>query len=240
MPPPLVFLLGLLVDLLGYAPVGVDVVILLLVHGIALRWRRRQVVTGARRTAFDYLVVAAGAGHAYFGHDEWAAYAPGLKSLEDALGMRARVLTAMEAAETACDPAERARLLTFVVVGGGPTGVELAGAIAELTGRALARDFRTIRGAMARVLLVEAGPRLLPNFHPSLSASARKALTRLGVEVRLGAAVSASLAGGLIVAGGYDLAFLVLAAIASGGLALYLLAMPETARVRGGASRRGG
>jgi NADH dehydrogenase len=151
----------------------------------------RQVVTGARRTAFDYLVVSAGAGHAYFGHDEWARYAPGLKSLEDALRLRARVLTAMEAAETACDPAERARLLTFVVVGGGPTGVELAGAIAELVGRALARDFRAVRGAMARVLLIEAGPRLLPTFHPALSDYARKALARLGVEVRLGAAVSA-------------------------------------------------
>jgi NADH dehydrogenase len=146
----------------------------------------REVVTGARRTRFDYLVVAAGASHAYFGNDEWARHAPGLKSLEDALSLRARVLTALEAAETACDPAERMRLLTFVVVGGGPTGVELAGAIAELAGRALARDFRAIRGARPRVILVEAGDRLLPVFHPSLSAYARRALEKLGVEVRLG------------------------------------------------------
>ena len=151
----------------------------------------RAVVTGRRRTAFDYLVVAAGASHAYFGHDEWARHAPGLKSLEDALGLRARVLTALEAAETACEPGERARLLTFVVVGGGPTGVEMAGAIAELTSRSLARDFRAVRGSMARVLLVEAGDRLLPTFHPDLSAYARRALQKLGVEVRLGAAVSA-------------------------------------------------
>jgi len=149
----------------------------------------REVVTGARRTRFDYLIVAAGASHAYFGRDEWARHAPGLKSLEDALALRARVLTALEAAETACDPAERARLLTFAVVGGGPTGVELAGAIAELTGRALASDFRAIRGVKPRVLLIEAGERLLPTFHPSLSAYARRALEKLGVEVSLGVAV---------------------------------------------------
>jgi len=158
---------------------------------------RREVVTGARRTPFDYLVVAAGAGHAYFGHDEWAPHAPGLKSLEDALALRARILTALEAAETACDPAERARLLTFAVVGGGPTGVELAGAIAELTGRALMSDFRAIRREMARVLLIEAGERLLPAFHPDLSAYAARALRKLGVEVRLGSAVSAVNADGV-------------------------------------------
>lgn len=151
----------------------------------------RVVITGARRTTYDFLVVATGAGHAYFGHDEWARHAPGLKSLEDAIGLRARVLTALEAAETACDPAEQARLLTFVVVGGGPTGVELAGAIAELTNRALASDFRAIRGATARVLLVESGERLLGGFAPDLSAYARRALEKLGVEVRLGLAVSA-------------------------------------------------
>jgi len=149
----------------------------------------REVVTGARRTPFDYLVVAGGASHAYFGHDEWAHHAPGLKSLEDALALRARVLTALEAAETACDPVDRARLLTFAVVGGGPTGVELAGAIAELAGRALACDFRAIRGAKPRVVLIEAGDRLLPAFHPSLSAYARRALEKLGVEVQVGVAV---------------------------------------------------
>ncbi|HWA62293.1 MAG TPA: NAD(P)/FAD-dependent oxidoreductase [Caulobacteraceae bacterium] len=151
---------------------------------------RRTVTTGGRRTAFDYLILATGATHAYFGHDEWAADAPGLKSLEDAIAIRRKVLTAFEAAETACDPAERRRLLTFVVIGGGPTGVEMAGAIAELARRALASDFRAIRTEMARVLLVEAGERLLPTFEPPLSAYARRAVERLGVEVSLGRAVT--------------------------------------------------
>jgi NADH dehydrogenase len=151
---------------------------------------QKQVVTGRRRTGFDYLVVATGAAHAYFGRDDWARFAPGLKSLDDALALRRRVLTAFEAAETACDPVEVARLLTFVVVGGGPTGVELAGAIAELARRALDRDFRAIKGVRARVLLVEAGPRLLPSFHMDLSAYAKTALEALGVDVLLGQAVS--------------------------------------------------
>jgi NADH dehydrogenase len=149
----------------------------------------RSVVTGGRRTPYDYLVVATGATHAYFGHDGWAPHAPGLKSLEDAVEFRRRILTAFEAAETACDAGERAQLLTFVVVGGGPTGVELAGAIAELARRALMQDFRAIRVIPARVLLVEAGDRILPTFDAALSAYAKRALERLGVEVRLGAAV---------------------------------------------------
>jgi len=152
---------------------------------------RKVIVTGGRRTPFDILVVATGATHAYFGHDDWAAHAPGLKSLEDAVELRRRVLTAFEAAETACDPAERQRLLTFAVIGAGPTGVEMAGAIAELAHRALTRDFRAVRDARARVLLIEAGERVLPTFRPDLSAYTARALARLGVELKLGAAVSA-------------------------------------------------
>lgn len=152
---------------------------------------RKLIVTGGRRTPFDILVLATGATHAYFGHDEWAAHAPGLKSLEDAVELRRRVLTAFEAAEMACDPAEKQRLLTFAVIGAGPTGVEMAGAIAELAHRALTRDFRAVRDARARVLLIEAGERVLPTFRPDLSAYAARALAKLGVELKLGSAVSA-------------------------------------------------
>ncbi len=151
---------------------------------------RREVVLSDRRVGYDYLVLATGATHAYFGHDDWARFAPGLKSLEDALELRRRILVAFEKAELEQDPAERDRLMTFVVVGGGPTGVELAGAIAELAHRALERDFHVIRSSMAKVLLVEAGERLLPGFSPKLSAYALSALERLGVQVRLGHAVT--------------------------------------------------
>jgi NADH dehydrogenase len=145
---------------------------------------------GERAIGYDQLVIATGATHAYFGRDDWARHAPGLKSLEDALALRSRVLLALESAELDMAGPARARLLTFVVVGGGPTGVELAGAIAELTRRSLACDFRRIRGLRARVLLVESGPRLLATFPPALSAYAKAALERLGVEVRLGQPVS--------------------------------------------------
>jgi len=151
---------------------------------------KRQVRLGERTLPYDQLILATGATHAYFGHDEWAKDAPGLKSLADALGLRRRILMAFEAAEVAETEAERTRLLTFVVVGAGPTGVELAGAIAELAKRALAVDFRKIRSLMARVLLVEAGPRVLTAFPESLSAYAKRALEHLGVEVRLGQAVT--------------------------------------------------
>ena len=150
----------------------------------------KTLMLGARSVAFDYLILATGATHAYFGHDEWAPFAPGLKTLDDAIDIRRRVLTAFEAAETACDPVERKRLLTFVIVGGGPTGVELAGAIAELARKALTTDFRAIRGEMARVLLVEAADRLLLAFDPPLSAYAKRAVQKLGVEVSLGKAVT--------------------------------------------------
>ncbi|HEX7947272.1 MAG TPA: FAD-dependent oxidoreductase, partial [Phenylobacterium sp.] len=122
----------------------------------------RRVRLGGRTLPYDQLILATGAMHAYFGHDEWAPFAPGLKSLQDALAVRRRILTAFEAADAIDDDAERMRLLTFVVVGAGPTGVELAGAIAELARRALQSDFHGLRHVAPRVLLVEAGPRCLP------------------------------------------------------------------------------
>jgi NADH:ubiquinone reductase (H+-translocating) len=140
--------------------------------------------------AFDTLVLATGARHAYFGHDEWEPFAPGLKTLEDATSIRRRVLLSLERAERENDPARRAALLTFVIVGGGPTGVELAGAIVELVYQNLRGEFRHFDTRQARVLLIEAGPRILPAIAPDLSAYALKALDRLGVEVRLGAPVT--------------------------------------------------
>ena len=152
---------------------------------------RRLVIAEGRRIPFDHLIIATGAQHDYFGHDDWAASAPGLKTIDDATYIRRRILLAFEKAETEEDPHERARLLTFVVVGGGPTGVEMAGAIAELANRALAADFRAIDPRSARIILVEAAPRLLTPFDPSLSQAAKRSLEQLGVAVRLGAAVTA-------------------------------------------------
>ena len=150
---------------------------------------RREVLAEGRRIPYDYLVVATGAEHAYFGHD-WSSYAPGLKTIDDATYLRRRILLAFERAETEPDADERRRLLNFVVVGGGPTGVEMAGAIAELAKRALAADFRSIDPRCARIILIEAGPRLLAPFDPALSEAARRSLEQLGVEVRLGASVT--------------------------------------------------
>jgi NADH dehydrogenase len=152
---------------------------------------RREVIAEGQRFPYDQLILATGAQHAYFGHDEWAAHAPGLKTIDDATYIRRRILLAFEKAETEADPHERARLLNFVIVGGGPTGVEMAGAIAELANRALAADFRSIDPRSARIILVEAAPRLLTPFDPSLSDEAKRSLEQLGVEVRLGAAVTA-------------------------------------------------
>jgi NADH dehydrogenase len=149
----------------------------------------KEVIAEGRRFGFDYLVIATGAEHAYFGND-WASFAPGLKTIDDATYLRRRILLAFERAETETDPEERRRLLNFVVVGGGPTGVEMAGAIAELAKRALAKDFRSIDPRATRIFLVEAGPRLLSPFDPSLSEAARRSLEQLGVEVRLGAGVT--------------------------------------------------
>jgi NADH dehydrogenase len=151
----------------------------------------RTVLMDGRPQTYDYLVVAAGATHAYFGHDDWARHAPGLKTLEDALVMRTRLLTAFERAEAAESPAERDAWLTFVVVGAGATGVELAGALAEIARHTLKREFRRIDPAAARVLLMEAGPRVLPAFPEPLSISARRQLEHLGVTVWTGHAITA-------------------------------------------------
>ena len=144
---------------------------------------RREVWLGDDVLTYDYLVLALGSKTGYFDHPEWEQYAPGLKSLDDALGIRRRILLAFERAENSADPAERERLMTLVVVGGGPTGVELAGAFAELTRRVLKRDFRQIDPRQARVILLEAMPRILRQFPERLSAKAVKQLARLGVEV---------------------------------------------------------
>ncbi|MEZ5315880.1 MAG: NAD(P)/FAD-dependent oxidoreductase [Vicinamibacterales bacterium] len=144
---------------------------------------RRVVVLRDGEAAYDFLILAAGATHSYFGHDEWQAWAPGLKTLEDALDIRKRVLLAFEEAEREPDRRAQRRLLTFVVVGGGPTGVELAGALAEISRHALAHDFREIAPETARIILVEGGDRLLTAYPPALSAFARRALERLGVAV---------------------------------------------------------
>jgi NADH dehydrogenase len=151
---------------------------------------RREVIADDRGVPYDYLVLATGARHAYFGHDDWADVAPGLKTLDDATALRRRILLAFERAETEDDAEERARLMTFVVIGGGPTGVEMAGAIAELAKRALAEDFHAIDPRAARIILAEAASRVLTPFDETLSEAARRALTQLGVEVRTGAAVT--------------------------------------------------
>jgi NADH dehydrogenase len=145
----------------------------------------KRVILGRRQLSYDYLVVALGGVTSYFGHPEWEEFAPGLKSLDDALRLRARILLAFEQAENATDIAEQGRLMTIVVIGGGPTGVELAGAFAELARTVLRRDFRRINPAEARILLIEGGSRLLPAFSPDLSERALDQLRKLGVEVRL-------------------------------------------------------
>ena len=151
---------------------------------------RKIVMLEGGPIAYDWLVIATGATHDYFGHDEWAAHAPGLKDLDDATEIRRRLLLAFERAEMATSPDVCARLLTIAIIGGGPTGVEMAGAVAELARKALATDFRVIDPKQTRVLLLEAGPRLLPNFPQELSHYTEAALRRLGVEVRLGKAVT--------------------------------------------------
>src|SRR5438552_10495108 len=146
---------------------------------------RRTVLLSEGSILYDYLVLATGSRTSYFGHDEWEKFAPGLKDLDDAVEIRRRVLIAFESAEKETDPERHRELLTFVVVGGGPTGVELAGAIAELARFVLARDFRRIDPRSAEILLVEAGPRILPTFSPDLSESALRQLERIGVKVRV-------------------------------------------------------
>jgi NADH dehydrogenase len=154
--------------------------------------RQRRVVKleDDRAVAYDTLVIATGSRHAYFGHDEWEKVAPGLKKIDDATGIRRRILQAFEQAEQSEDAEARRRFLTFIVIGAGPTGVEMAGAIAELAHVAVRNDFRTINPRDARVVLVEAGSRVLSAFPPSLSSSAQRSLERLHVEVRLGQPVT--------------------------------------------------
>jgi NADH dehydrogenase len=160
----------------------------------------RRVVLTDRAIEYDYLLVASGATHAYFGRDHWAAHAPGLKTLDDAFLIRRRVLSAFERAEGASTDAEREEWLTFVVIGGGPTGVELAGTLAEIARHTLVRDFRHIDPRTARVMLVEAGPRVLSTFTGKLSARAGAQLLKLGVDVRTGAPVT-DLGDGFVVIG---------------------------------------
>ncbi len=162
---------------------------------------RKIVFLGDVEVPFDYLLVAAGATHAYFGHDEWRHHAPGLKTLEDALDTRRRVLLAFEQAERETDRARQRRLLTFVVIGGGPTGVEMAGSLAEISRHALASDFRAIDPESARVILIEGGPNLLGAYPEDLSAFAKRALERLGVNVWTGTVVTNVTAGKVHVGG---------------------------------------
>jgi putative oxidoreductase len=171
---------------------------------------RQVVMMGEQEIAYDYLVVATGATHSYFGKEKWAAYAPGLKRIEDAIEIRRRILTAFEQAEATTDAAKRASLLTFLIVGGGPTGVELAGAIAELARFGMDKEFRTFDPADARVILAQAAPRLLPTFPEPLALIAQRSLEKLGVSVLLGSRVEDIDALGVVVNGKKVLASTVL------------------------------
>ena len=163
--------------------------------------RRAVTLADDARHDYDYLVVATGATHSYFGHDDWAPFAPGLKTLDDALAIRRRILLAFEHAETERDPAARAAWLNFVIVGGGPTGVELAGTLAEIARHTLASEFRSFDPASARIVVVEAGTRVLTAYPESLSARALAELRSLGVEVRFGAPVTQIDADGVVLGG---------------------------------------
>ena len=155
----------------------------------------RFVHTATRKVQYDYLILATGARHSYFGKDEWAPFAPGLKSIDDAFVLRHKILGAFEKAEMETDPARRAALLEFVIVGGGPTGVEMAGAVAELARHALVHDFRSISSQCARIKLVDAGSRVLSSFPETLSQSAAKSLATIGVDVITNTRVTAMEAG---------------------------------------------
>jgi NADH dehydrogenase len=151
---------------------------------------RRVTLDPGPDVTYDYLILAPGAAHSYFGHDEWEHRAPGLKTLDDALEIRRRVLLAFEAAEREPDPDAQKRLLTFVIIGGGPTGVELAGALAEIARQSLRDDFRHIRPESSRIILLEGGPGILATFPPKLQRAAAASLARLGVDVRTGSIVT--------------------------------------------------
>ncbi len=170
------------------------------VNGVDVAARHVQLEDGGS-VPYDTLILATGARHAYFGHDEWEPFAPGLKTLEDATTLRRRILVAFERAERETDPDRCAALLTFVIVGAGPTGVEMAGTIADLARDTLPRDFRHIDTRRARVVLIEAGPRVLAGFPDDLSAYAQRALEKLGVEVMLGEAVTECTAEGVVYGG---------------------------------------
>jgi NADH dehydrogenase len=172
------------------------------VVGVDLAARKLKLHDG--ELEYDFLILATGARHAYFGHEDWEPMAPGLKTLEDALEIRRRILLGFEKAERETDAAKRSEFLTFVIVGGGPTGVELAGAIAEISRRVMVRDFRAIDPRAARVILIEAGPRILPSYPENLSAAAEASLKKLGAEVWTQASVT-SVAPDQIVAGGRTL-----------------------------------
>jgi NADH dehydrogenase len=209
------------------------------VRAIDVQQRRLTYVDGGHGAAeaghslgYDYLIVATGARHAYFGHQEWAARAPGLKTLDDALEIRRQVLLAFEAAEREQDPNSRQRLLTFVIVGGGPTGVELAGALAEIARQSLVEDFRSIRPESARIILLEGGPHILSTFPEKLRVAASRSLKRLGVDVRTGAIVTDINAEGVRVADQHIAAETVL--WAAGVAAAPMLASLDVKRDRAG------
>lgn len=168
---------------------------------LSLDFDRKVAVADFGELPFDYLIMACGARHSYFGHDEWEEFAPGLKSLEQATEIRRRVLSAYEKAERSSSADERKRLLTFVVVGGGPTGVELAGAIGEMSRFTLAKDFRHIDSKLARVILIEAGPRVLPQFSEQMAARATRDLEHLGAQVWTNSAVTKIDADGVEIGG---------------------------------------
>jgi NADH:ubiquinone reductase (H+-translocating) len=173
-------------------------VVLAEITGVDLAGRRLLLSNG--HVVYDYLVLAAGATHAYFGHDDWAAIAPGLKSIEDATELRRRILLAFESAEYEGGEAARRAVLTFGIVGAGPTGVELAGAIKEIAGQTIPRDYKHIDTRTTRVVLFEGGPRILPTFPPDLSARAQRDLERMGVEVRLNSTVTSVTPHGIFIA----------------------------------------
>ena len=174
-------------------------VLLAEVHDIDVEKRVVSIDYPEHDIAYDYLIVASGSRHAYFGHDEWEPYAPGLKAIEDAAEVRRRFLLAFERAEKIEDEAERRAYLTFVIIGGGPTGVELSGSIPTIARKALYPDFRHIDTRQTRVILLEGGPRVLPTFPESLSESARNSLTEIGVEVRTNSIVTRVEAGAVYV-----------------------------------------
>lgn len=178
-----------------------NVKLVLMAEVTAIDTNARLVQAGKTAVGYDYLLLATGSRDAYFGHDDWAANAPGLKSLDDAVEIRRRILVAFEFAEQEMDEDARQKLLTFVVVGGGPTGVELAGALGEISRQTLAREFDRIDPTWAHIYLFEAGPRILPTFPEALSHKATRYLSRLGVQVRTGSPVQSASADGVVVDG---------------------------------------